>query len=84
MGLQCLKIISIEANGTGCVVKWISRQSFQYSVLAGSTLAGLSTNAYTVTNIFGGAGAGDWLAAECQVVIGAQWTNGFYKVQLAP
>lgn len=79
---SCLRILSIKPNGSGCIVKWLARQSYQYSVLTGSTIDNLSTNATIATNMFGGAGVGGWLATECQVNLNTQWTNGFYKVQL--
>ena len=79
---SCFKILSIQNDGANCIVKWLGRQGYQYSLLEGSTMANLSTNATTFTNLTGNAGAGRWLVTECQVNFNTQWTNGFYKVQL--
>ena len=79
---SCLKIVSIGEIGGNYMVKWLGRQSYQYSLLTASTVSDLSTNATTLTNVFGGFGAGEWSASECQINFNSQWTNAFYKVQL--
>jgi len=79
---SCLRIISINLSGTNCIVKWLGRQSYQYSLLGATTLDNLSTNPAIITNVTGIAGVGAWFASECQVGLNTQWTNGFYKVLL--
>jgi hypothetical protein len=77
-----LRITGFRQHGAGVIVTWRSREGRTYDLLEAETVAGLVSNAVTVTNVTAVNGTGIWHEAESAGTDAADRSNAVYRVRV--